>query len=63
MDGFGLEQHIHDHKNKKDLYQHTTQYTDDILPNCIPETHMILLTNVIPIKSIKIKLQKTFELS
>ena len=33
--------------------EHTEQYTDDVLQNCTPETYVILLTNVIPIKSIK----------
>ena len=35
--------------------EHTTQYTDDVLQNCTPETYIILLTNVTPINSIKIK--------
>ena len=35
--------------------EHTVQYTDDVLQNCAPETPIILLTNVTPINSIKIK--------
>ena len=35
--------------------EHTIQYTDDVLQNCTLENNMILLTNVIPINSIKIK--------
>ena len=27
--------------------EHTTQYTDDVLQNCAPETYVILLTSVI----------------
>ena len=33
--------------------EHTTQYTDDVLWKCTPETCIILLTNVTPINSIK----------
>ena len=33
--------------------EHTTQYTDDVLQNCTPETYIILLTDVTPINSIK----------
>ena len=33
--------------------EHTVQYTDDILQNCTPDTHIILLTNVTPINTIK----------
>ena len=33
----------------------TTQYTDDVLWNCIPETYILLLTSVTPINSIKNK--------
>ena len=29
--------------------QHTVQYTDDVLQNCILETYIILLTNVTPV--------------
>ena len=36
--------------------EHTTQYIDDVLQNRTPETYIIILTNVTPIKSIKIKL-------
>ena len=32
--------------------EHITQYTDDVLWNCTPETNIILLTNVTPINSI-----------
>ena len=35
--------------------EHTVQYTDDVLQNCIPETYIILLTNVTPIKTTKKK--------
>ena len=35
--------------------EHTIQYTDDGLQNCIPETYIILLTNVTQIYSIKEK--------
>ena len=35
--------------------EHTIQYTGDILWNYTPETYVILLTNVTPIQSIKIK--------
>ena len=35
--------------------EHTVQYTDEVLQNCTPETSTILLTNVIPINSIKKK--------
>ena len=35
--------------------QHTVQYTDDVLQNCILETYIILLTNVTPGNSIKIE--------
>ena len=35
--------------------EHPEQYTDDVLQNCITETCVILLTNVTPIYSIKIK--------
>ena len=38
--------------------EHTIQYTDDILQNYTPETCIILLTNVTPINSIKIKKKK-----
>ena len=34
--------------------EYTVQYTDNVLQNCIPETHIILLT-VTPINSIKNK--------
>ena len=33
----------------------TIQYTDDVLQNCIPETYIILLTNVTTVNSIKNK--------
>ena len=33
--------------------EHTIQYTDDVLQNCILETYIILLTYVTPINSIK----------
>ena len=35
--------------------ERTTQYTDDVLLNCMPETHIILLTIVIPTNSGKNK--------
>ena len=38
--------------------EHTIQYSDDILQNCTSETYRILLTNVTPLKSIKIKRDK-----
>ena len=38
--------------------EHTVQYTDGVLENFISETYMILLTNVTPINSIKIKKKK-----
>ena len=34
--------------------EHTMQCTQDALQNCIPETNVILLTNVTPTNSIKI---------
>ena len=37
--------------------EHTIQYTDDVLYNCIPGSYVILLTNVIPINSIANKCQ------
>ena len=36
------------------------QYTDDVLENCTPETHIILLINFTSIKSIKKFLKKTY---
>ena len=38
--------------------EHTIHYTDDVLQNCTPETYVILLTNVTPINSTKIKKEK-----
>ena len=42
--------------------EHTVQYTDDVLENCItPETYIILLTNVTPkilIKTNKRRIKK-----
>ena len=35
--------------------KHTIQYTDAIFQNCTLETYLTLLTNVIPINSIKNK--------
>ena len=35
--------------------EHTKQYTDDVGQNCTPKTYIILLTNVTPMNSIKIK--------
>ena len=32
--------------------EHTIPYTDDMLYNCTPETHVILFTNVTPINLI-----------
>ena len=37
--------------------EHTMQYTDEVLQNCTPETYVILLTNVIPMNSIKSKIK------
>lgn len=34
------------------------QYTDGVLLNCVLETYIVLLTNVIPVNSIKIKKEK-----
>ena len=28
--------------------EYAIHYTDDVLQNCVPETYIILLTNVIP---------------
>ena len=33
--------------------EHTTQHTDGVLQSCVPETYIILLSNVTPINSIK----------
>ena len=33
--------------------EHTIQFIDNVLQNCRPETYIILLTNIIPINSIK----------
>ena len=41
--------------------EHTVQYTDDVLQKCIPETYIILLTNVTPkilIKTNKRRIKK-----
>ena len=35
--------------------EYTKQHTGDVLDSCTAETYIILLTNVIPINSIKIK--------
>lgn len=35
--------------------EHTMQYRDDVLWNCVPETCTILLTSFTPISSIKRK--------
>ena len=40
--------------------EHTIQCTDDVLQNCIPESYMILFTNVTPINSIKYKINNNF---
>ena len=32
--------------------EYTVQYTDDVVQNFIPETYVILLTNVTPINSV-----------
>lgn len=37
---------------------HTIRYTGDVLQNCTPETYLIVFTNAIPKKSIKIKILK-----
>ena len=35
--------------------EHTIQYTtDDVLQICTPETYIILVTNAIPVNSVKI---------
>ena len=34
-------------------FRHPTQYSQDVLQNCVLETYTILLTNVTPINSIK----------
>ena len=34
--------------------EHTIEYTDEVLYNCIPEIYIILLTNASPINSIKL---------
>ena len=36
-------------------YEHEIKYTDDVLWNCILETSIILLTDITPINSMKIK--------
>ena len=33
--------------------EHTIQHADDVLQTCTPETHIILLTSVTPVNSIK----------
>ena len=33
--------------------EHTTQYIGDVMYYCIPETYVILLTNVTPLNSMK----------
>ena len=35
--------------------EHTIQYTDGVLENCTLKTHIMLVTNIIPINSVKIK--------
>ena len=30
--------------------EHTIQYTDIVLQNCVPETYILLLANVTPVK-------------
>ena len=35
--------------------EYTIQHTDNVLQTCIPETYLILLTNVTPINTVKIK--------
>ena len=35
--------------------EHTIQYIEAVLQNYVPEMYLILLTNVTPIQSIKIK--------
>ena len=35
--------------------EHIIQHVDDVLQNCIPETHIILLTYVTPMNLIKNK--------
>lgn len=37
--------------------QCTVQCTDDVIENCTPETHVIVLTHVTQIKSIKFKVK------
>ena len=36
--------------------EHTIRCTDAVLQNCTPETYIILLTNAIPINSIRQRL-------
>ena len=44
---------INDDGRRLDLGgEHTGQYTDDVLQNCISETYMTLLPNVTPVNSI-----------
>ena len=38
--------------------EHTIECTDDVLWNCVLETHIIFLTSVTPINSIKRKKRK-----
>ena len=38
--------------------EHTVQCTDDVLWNCAPETCIILLVSVVPISSMKKKVNK-----
>ena len=45
--------------------EHIIQYTEDVLWNCVPETHIVLSTSVTPINSMKkkiksIAIQKSF---
>ena len=42
--------------------EHKIQYTDDVLQNFIPETYIILLTNVIQINSIKKKISEILQI-
>ena len=38
--------------------EHTIQYTDDVLQNCIRATYMSVLTNITPLNSIPFRNKK-----
>ena len=51
----GKVSQIYGNKRRFDLGGgHKMQYTDDVSSNCALETYIILLTNVTPIKWVKI---------